>query len=265
MARDAGDLDLLLDVLAGPLPETAVAWRLTLPPPRRAALREYRVAAWLDDASCPVDEEVSARLRATVEALRRAGVTVDEAARPAFPLADSLRTYQRLVYPILAGGFPEQAFEHLAAVAPSLPADAEDPFSRFVRFGTGRHRDWLAANEARLRFRAALADLFRTHDVLLCPITPVPPIVHDHTDPMTERRITVNGERRSYFDLFAWISIATLAYLPAVAAPAGTTRGGLPVGVQVVGPYLEDRTPIDFARRLAEVTGGFVPPPRFAT
>ena len=47
------------------------------------------------------------------------------------------------------------------------------------------------------------------------------------------------------------------------AAPVGRTRGGLPVGMQIVGPYLEDRTPIDFARRIGEVMGGFTPPPGY--
>jgi amidase len=54
-----------------------------------------------------------------------------------------------------------------------------------------------------------------------------------------------------------------MAYLPAVVAPVGRTPGGLPVGVQIVGPYLEDRTPIDFARRLADVIGGYEVPPGF--
>jgi amidase len=261
MARDAGDLELLLDVIAGPTPGRAVAWRLALPPPRRTSLRDYRVAAWLDDPAFPVDAEVGAPLAALVAALRAAGVTVDEQARPGFALADSLRAYQRLVYPILAAGFPLPAFENLLAIAPSLSPDAADPFSRFVLFGTARHREWLAANEAREWFRAQLAELFASYDVLLCPITSVPPIPHDHSDPMTERRVTVNGTSRSYFELFAWISIASLTYAPAVAAPAGRTRGGLPVGVQIVGPFLEDRTPIDFARRLVEVAGGFAPPP----
>ena len=49
--------------------------------------------------------------------------------------------------------------------------------------------------------------------------------------------------------------------LPAVVLPGGTARDGLPVGVQVIGPHLEDRTVIDFATRLAALTGGFVPPP----
>ena len=54
-----------------------------------------------------------------------------------------------------------------------------------------------------------------------------------------------------------------MAYLPATVAPVGRARDGLPVGVQIVGPYLEDRTPVDFAGRLAAVIGGYEPPPGY--
>jgi amidase len=43
----------------------------------------------------------------------------------------------------------------------------------------------------------------------------------------------------------------------------GLTRGGLPVGIQIVGPNLEDATPIDVAGRLTELVGGYQPPPGY--
>ena len=264
IARAASDLDLLLEVVAGPLEEEATGWRLALPPPRRASLREYRVAAWVDDPAYPVDAAVLERLQATVAALRGAGVTVDERARPAFALADCMRDYQRLLYAVIAADFPRDAFEGFLAAAAGADPTASDAFSRFVTFGTARHRDWLAAREAGVRYRAALRDFFRTHDVLLCPVTSVPAIPHDNVDPMPARKILVNGAARPYDDLFAWISIATLGYLPAASAPVGRTADGLPVGVQIVAPYLEDRTAIDFARRLGDVVGGFEAPPGYA-
>jgi len=49
IARSAEDLALALEIVAGPDEDQAVGWRLALPPPRRGALRDYRVAAWLDD------------------------------------------------------------------------------------------------------------------------------------------------------------------------------------------------------------------------
>ncbi|MGH8630367.1 MAG: amidase family protein, partial [Burkholderiales bacterium] len=68
---------------------------------------------------------------------------------------------------------------------------------------------------------------------------------------------------RWYWDQLAWIAPASLTYLPATAAPAGRTRAGLPVGIQIVGPQLGDLTTLDFARQMADVVGGFVSPPGF--
>lgn len=82
MARSAQDLELGMSILTRPEVDQVTAWRIQLPPPRHHRLRDYRVAAWLDDPAYPVDAAVLERLRATTEALRRAGVEVDERARP---------------------------------------------------------------------------------------------------------------------------------------------------------------------------------------
>jgi Asp-tRNA(Asn)/Glu-tRNA(Gln) amidotransferase A subunit family amidase len=105
-----------------------------------------------------------------------------------------------------------------------------------------------------------LADFFTRYDVLLTPVNPVTAIAHDHSEPMPARSITIGGGPRPYMDLLAWISPATTALLPATAAPVGRASDGLPVGVQIVGPYLEDRTTIAFAKKLADVTGRFQAP-----
>jgi len=49
---------------------------------------------------------------------------------------------------------------------------------------------------------------------------------------------------------------------PAMSLPLHWSASGLPVGVQIVGPHLEDRTTLDFAARLGAITGGFERPPR---
>ncbi len=55
--------------------------------------------------------------------------------------------------------------------------------------------------------------------------------------------------------------MASLANLPATAIPIGRTRGGLPIGAQVIGAYLEDLTTLGFAGLVEREFGGFVPPP----
>jgi amidase len=105
--------------------------------------------------------------------------------------------------------------------------------------------------------------VFREWDVVLCPPMPTPAFLHDHT-PMAERRIDIDGRQFSFFDQLVWPEIATTPGLPATAAPIGLSDTGLPIGVQIVGPYLEDRTPIAFAALMEREFGGFVPPPGYA-
>jgi Asp-tRNA(Asn)/Glu-tRNA(Gln) amidotransferase A subunit family amidase len=74
------------------------------------------------------------------------------------------------------------------------------------------------------------------------------------------RRLRADGEDLVYDDQLAWNSAATLFGLPATAVPIGLSAG-LPVGAQLIGPYLEDRTTLAFAALLEQVCGGFVVPP----
>jgi len=260
IGRGVEDLALGLDVLVGPLPDERVAWSLRLPRARRDALREYRVGLWLDDPGYPVDGEVRDVLERAGAALRAAGCTVTDA-RPSIDLPGAVRTYFQLLFPVVLADMPSGAFADLVGAAAAAPPDADDPATRTARFATLRHHDWLAADEARQRIRMQCAEFFKTHDALLMPVVPVPAIPHDHGDPMSARTITVDGKARCYYDLFAWVALASMAYLPATVAPVGRTRHGLPVGMQIVGPYLEDRTTIDFAKHVADVVGGFEPPP----
>ncbi|HVP03746.1 MAG TPA: amidase [Solirubrobacteraceae bacterium] len=264
LARSAEDLDLALGILAGPDRWDVRAWRLELPAPRATALRDFRVAAWLEDPACPVDDAVRARLEALVEALRGAGVAVDADARPALTLADAGGAYLPLLGAVIGAGLPAEVYDRLLALVADADPDDDSPLVRYARALTVSARDRLFMDGWRQQQRAAWADFFERYDVLLMPVTVVPAIPHDHSDPIPARTITVNAEERSYLDLFGWIAPASAALLPATAAPAGATAGGLPVGVQIVGPFLEDRTPIAFARALAEVAGGFVPPPALA-
>ena len=72
------------------------------------------------------------------------------------------------------------------------------------------------------------------------------------------------GGTQPFWDLLKYITPATLTGCPATTAPVGLSRSGLPVGLQIVGPYLEDATPIGFARLLAQEIGGFKAPPGYA-
>jgi amidase len=80
---------------------------------------------------------------------------------------------------------------------------------------------------------------------------------------MTARRISIDGAQVPYGDQTMWSSIATLTGLPATAMPVGFSGDGLPIGMRIIGPYLEDRTTIAFAGLIEREFGGFVAPPAF--
>jgi amidase len=260
LARDVDDLELALDVLAGPAGPEAVGWRLELPPARATTLSELRLAVWLDDPAYPVEDDVRSVLESAIGVLRDAGARVIDA-RPRVGLADVVRTYQQLLYPVILGAMPRDRFDQMAAFAASLPAADDGPLARTVRFATLRHRDWLSANERREQLRALMAEYFRDVDALLMPVTVVPAIPHDQSEPFAERTIETHGGSRPYTDLFGWVALATVSYLPATAVPVGRTAAGLPVGLQIVGPYLEDRTTLAVGRWVTRVLGGFRAPP----
>jgi amidase len=93
-------------------------------------------------------------------------------------------------------------------------------------------------------------------------VLPITAFAHDHRE-MEKRRIVVDGQAIPYGAQSAWASVATLTGLPATAMPIGLAEDGLPVGMQIVGPYLEDRTPLGFAELVEREFGGFVAPPGF--
>jgi amidase len=109
--------------------------------------------------------------------------------------------------------------------------------------------------------RARWLDFFRHWDVVLAPISPTVAIVHDHSFPMSAREIDVAGTTRPYTDQMRWMGLFGVVYLPATAVPMGVHSSGLPMGLQVVGPFLEDHTALAAAELVETITGGFQRPP----
>ena len=257
MARSVGDLELGLDILAGPDDWHAPGYRLDLPPPRHGNIADYRVAVWLEETSCPIDDAVRERLEAAADELEGAGATVDREARPDFTFDYATRVFGQLLGAAMCGGFSHQEIEDLAERG--MREDEEGALA--ARWASQRHRAWLSANERRLQMRRKWHDFFKEWDAVLLPCLPTTAIPHDHSKPMGARRITVNGEQRPYGEQTLWVGLTGVACLPATVIPAGAAPDGLPVGLQIAGPFLEDRTTLDLARRLSERLDGFVPPP----
>ena len=262
MARSAGDLSVALDVVAGPDEQAnAIAYRLALPPPRHEDLKSFRVLVIDTHPLIPTASTVRAALERLTERLNKAGARIARAS-PLLPdLADAARIYTRLLSSFLAAFWPIDLYGRVETAAKALPPDDDSLAAWRARGSVLSHRDWIATDGARARLRRQWRELFREWDVVLCPPMPTPAFPHDHSPDQRARRIDIDGTPHPYLDQIVWPGVATVAGLPATVAPIDRSTMGLPIGVQIVGPYLEDRTTIRFAELIEREFGGFVAPP----
>jgi amidase len=247
MARTVDDLELGLDVIAGPDRWMSPAWTLDLPPSRANDVADFRIAAWIDDEACPVDADTRRVLGDTVDALTDAGGRVDAEARPGFTLSKASTVYGELLFAALSGGVPKDRLDEMAR------NDADTATGWIMRSSAARHRQWLSNNERRLQIRERWSEFFSDFDAILLPVHPCPAFAHDHSMPQFERTVSIDGVDRSYLDLWTWIAPAGIGALPATVVPVGTSSDGLPIGVQIVGPFLHDRTTLQLARVVSQL------------
>jgi amidase len=232
--RSATDLRAALETTAGVEAAQRRAYRWSLPASRRSRLADYRVGAVLDHSLASPSSEIAAAIADGVDAIARGGATVVEGWPEG---ADPARAYRSF-------GFQVEMF-----FAFQEPGEKFSPWPEIV-----------AHERYRMALRAAWARYFEDVDVFVCPTNFTAAFPHD-SRPFAERTIDTREGPRPYDSQAFWISHASLPGLPAVAAPIGRTDGGLPVGLQIIGPLYEDDTAITFAELTAEVVGGYEPPP----
>ncbi|MEE9517921.1 MAG: amidase [Candidatus Adiutricales bacterium] len=262
LARGPEDLDLVMDLVVRPSLPDRKAYSITLPPARKKALKEYRIGLWLDDPAFPVESSVGDRLQEAADKLAKAGAHVEDK-RPEIDFARSDEIYLDLLNLATVWSTPQAEYDQLLDLIQKPVEPGQERMVRMIQGMTKSHREWQFLEIERLKLRQKWADFFKKFDALLCPAVRIPAFEHDHTE-LPQRLTRVNGEDQPHGSvLLPWAGLTIVAYLPATVAPVGLTPEGLPVGVQIVGPYLEDRTTIHLARLMTDVTGGFTPPPGY--
>ena len=240
LARDVGDVALLLSVIAGPDPRVPTALAdpgLAFAPPLSGDLRGLRVALSPDlGRLLEVDREVAAVVEGAGARFAAAGAHV-ETAHP--DLAEAEDTFRTLRAWLFQAGFGELLAAHPDAFKRSLADN--------IRAGEGlTGADVARAYAGRTALAERMRRFFESYDVLVLPTSQVPPFPADQEYPAA-----INGRpTATYLDWMRSCYVITVTGCPAISVPAGQTRDGLPVGVQIVAPFGADR-------RLLEVAAAF--------
>jgi amidase len=250
MARNVGDLALLLSVLAGPDPRAPQALGdpgATFAPPLAGTLAGLRVALSTDlGGAIEVDREVAAVVESAAPVLTDAGAAV-AAAHPVLTEADD--TFRTL-----------RAW-HLHAKLGSLLAEHPEGFKQSLADNIRLGETLTGADVARAYTqRTALSERMRAffspddggYDVLVLPVSQVPPFPADQEFPTA-----INGRpMATYLDWMRSSYLITVTGCPAISVPFGHTSDGLPVGLQLVAAHGRDRFLLEVSAALEAVVTG---------
>ena len=248
MARTVGDLALLLSVMAGPDPRVPLALEtpgsvFAEPLGRLASspLDGLRVAISTDlGGAFEVDAEVAGVVADQARVLREAGSTVVEAHPDLAEAEDTFRTLRAWHFQARYG-----------ALLAANPGRMKPSLADNIRAGESLSGADVARGYAQ---RTALGErmrvFFESHDVLVLPVSQVPPFPADQEFPAE-----INGRaQETYLDWMRSAYLITVTGCPAISVPAGFTSAGLPVGVQIVAPPSGERRLLEVAHAFEQRT-----------
>jgi amidase len=244
MARNVPDLALMLDALSVQHPEDP--WSMPAPAqPFVQAVREARpprrIGFTPDLGLSRVDPEVAAICRAGAQRFAAMGTQVDDACPDFRHGIDTFQTQRALMFGALRG---ELLARERARIHPSIIWNIEKGLNLGID-------EVLRAERERTALFHRVAAFFQTHDLLACPVVAVPPFPVEQAYPT---RIG-DQELTSYIDWMFLTFVLSLTGCPALSIPCGFTAGGLPVGLQLIGPPHADARVLAAAALLEQALG----------
>jgi aspartyl-tRNA(Asn)/glutamyl-tRNA(Gln) amidotransferase subunit A len=230
MARTVRDIALAYSLLAGPDGADGFS---TSPLGLDAGVgakpdRPIRVGWLVEPGFGLVDNDVAATVQVAAEALQGAGVVVEPVRIPVLEQINALELLWKLqametkpAFRKATAGHEDKIYKHVQGVFDTPDTSIED----FV----------LAEQQIEV-MRDGFAQYFQRYDALLCPVTPVPAHAHDATE------FIINGQSVSSLHVMDATAPLSVTGLPGLSMRFGTSSDGLPIGVQLVSPWLAEST-----------------------
>ena len=241
MARNVGDVALMLDAMVGEHPEDPISFARPTTPFINAVnnpVKPLRIAYSPDlNGLVPVVRDIAETCKAAIDQLSDIGFSIEEACPD---LSDVREIFHVLRANQFVGDLAEIIDANRGQVRPEVVWNLDQ--------GSKRTAGELASAErARGRLYSRAAKFFQTYDLLITPATIVAPF-----DVKIRAINEVDGHTfENYFDWYMIAYAITATSLPAMSLPCGFTDRGLPVGLQVVGPP-RGEAPLLGAARLME-------------
>lgn len=229
LGRSAEDLRLALLAIAGPESPMSAAWSLHLPAPHTMDPGRWEILLLDKHPLASITGEMSAMLEEAAERLARKGVRITRQAQ------------------LPPGQLPDLALLHQTYV--SYVQTLLSAFEPGAQCLMSAH-EWIRLVGQRATLRSHCFALMERFDAVLCPTFGVTAFEHANEPDWTRRTLDIDGITTPYHAQGAWSSLASLAGLPATQVPIQKDGQGMPMGVQLIGGWLNDLATIEIARTL---------------
>ena len=241
MARYVEDLILALPIICGPDGRDPAVVPVAIGDPAEVDLSKLRIAWYADNGVLPADDDIQRVVAEVARQLKAQRFNIEQKLLPGMRELVNLSTELR---ESANAGLILRLLERYGTLQPGPDLAGYLTVDGIASANSLDPALMEAIDEARSRALGFFAD----YDVILCP--PSHALARPH--------------RASYgdsFDHWSYLTIHNLLGWPGVSVRAGTSAGGLPVGVQVVAaPWREDIA-LALASRIEALMGGYQKPP----
>lgn len=250
LTRTVADAVLMQGITAGPHPHDHDSLpadvRLPLAP---ASIRGMRIAYSIDFDYVEVDAEVRRNTLAALDVFKRLGAMIEPVALgwSAELLDDCFHWYNTMHY-------GRQTLWHRTRDA-DLMTDYALKMADAVAWNStidDVHKAWARAHA----MYSTLGPVLAAHDVFVCPTNNYVAVKADH-DPW-DPHFTVNGKKAD--PEYGWVmthQFNMLSNCPVLSVPSGSTRQGIPTGIQIVGRTFDDPSVFRAAFAFEDAVGGW--------
>jgi amidase len=233
MARTVADTALMLSAMAGSDDRAPLSYdvdvRAFTAATKGPGVKGWRVA-WTPDLGglVVIDDEVRALIERALRVFRSLGARVEEACPDVSDVPEIVRLTRGF---LMVARHADKLPEHRAVLQAGLVENTEQGLaltSREIAQGELlRTRQWERVRE-----------FLESRDVWVTPTMAVPAFPLEHPHVMEINGKPVGKAMQRSFLTYAFSVLG----LPAISIPCGFTRGGLPVGLQVVGKRKAETT-----------------------